>query len=371
MFLKLAYWSGLVGHIRSAVKHDVAAELRSVRGEMEALQKQVAAMQRQLAGNDKRLDALRGDQEKAEAALQQLSEQSAQAQRTSQQARSILRLDDAHHELIGQLETLLDEPSITAHVQHAIAGATLHSDPFPHIVVEQLFPGEFYKLLRKAIPPAVFFGEQDPIKQNLRLPIDFGPALSVRVLNFLDDAVARRAIHPAVIDKFAAPLQQYFEMLFGPELGVRARQLPQSVTGGRVMLRRPGYHLDPHRDPKRTMLTCLLYFAGPKDSEEYGTDIYRVVDDREASYTQTYYPEQQGSRVEMVKRVPFRPNSMLVFLNSSGAHGADIPVDAPATIERYTYQFYIGLSDEVGSLIKDLPPERQALWRSKKELEPA
>ena len=119
------------------------------------------------------------------------------------------------------------------------------------------------------------------------------------------------------------------------------------------------------------MLTCLLYFAGSKDSEEYGTDIFRVFDDREANYTQTYYPEQNGSRVELVKRVPFKPNSMLVFLNSAGAHGATIPDEAPPTLERYSYQFYIGPSpDDIATLIRDLPAERQALWRSKSDAEP-
>src|SRR6185436_10866450 len=223
-----------------------------------------------------------------------------------------------------------------------------------------------YKLLRKAIPPAAFFGDHDPIKQNLRTPIDFGPALSIRVLNFLEEVLARRAIRPAVIQKFYEPLQRHYDALFGPAFRERANQLPQSVSGGRVMLRRPGYHLSAHRDPKRTMLTCLLYFAGSKDSEEYGTDIFRVFDDREANYTQTYYPEQNGSRVELVKRVPFKPNSMLVFLNSAGAHGATIPDEAPPTLERYSYQFYIGPSpDDIATLIRDLPPERQALWRSK------
>ena len=60
------------------------------------------------------------------------------------------------------------------------------------------------------------------------------------------------------------------------------------------------------------------------------------------------------------------PNTMLVFLNSGGAHGAAIPDDAPADLERYTYQFYLGPSPEaLEALVRDLPPERQAMWRSK------
>jgi hypothetical protein len=39
--------------------------------------------------------------------------------------------------------------------------------------------------------------------------------------------------------------------------------------------------------------------------------------------------------------VPFRANTAVSFLNYGGAHGADIPKDAPADLERYAYQFYV------------------------------
>jgi hypothetical protein len=39
--------------------------------------------------------------------------------------------------------------------------------------------------------------------------------------------------------------------------------------------------------------------------------------------------------------VPFKPNSAVAFLNWGGAHGADIPKDAPRDTERYSYQFYV------------------------------
>jgi hypothetical protein len=40
------------------------------------------------------------------------------------------------------------------------------------------------------------------------------------------------------------------------------------------MPRRPGYHLEPHRDPKRSLLTCLLYLARPGDSDAQGTQLF-------------------------------------------------------------------------------------------------
>jgi hypothetical protein len=55
-----------------------------------------------------------------------------------------------------------------------------------------------------------------------------------------------------------------------------------------------------------------------------------------------------------------------VFLNSRGAHGATIPDDAPDTLERYTYQFYVAPENAaLGALIRELPAERRAMWQNR------
>src|SRR5439155_24216024 len=126
---------------------------------------------------------------------------------------------------------------------------------------------------------------------------------------------------------------------FGEAFVTESNTLPQAVSGGLLMLRRPGYFIGPHRDPKRAFITCLFYLAREGDNEAYGTQIFRVLNDREAPYKQTYYPEQDGLKCELVKVVPFKANTMLVCLNSGGAHGAVIPSDEPAGVERYSYQF--------------------------------
>jgi hypothetical protein len=317
-----------------------------VRGDLRRLQQQVNELQ---------------------ATVKTLSDEVARSARRTQQARTVSQLDTSQRQLLEKAEALLDEAGIVAHVRKAVAETRLETDPFPHVVVEKLLPTAMYKLLLKAIPPPVFFSDRDPIKQNLRMPLESGPALTVRVLNFLEEVIARQAIRPAVLDKFHDPLQRHYDTIFGPAFRARATSLPQSVSGGRVMLRRPGYHLSAHRDPKRALLTCLMYFARSSDIEQYGTQIYRVRDDGEAGYVHTYYPEEDGRACELVKMVPYRPNTMLVFLNSSGAHGADIPRDAPPDLERYSYQFYVGPdAPALEGLVNDLPPERRAMWQDKK-----
>jgi len=59
---------------------------------------------------------------------------------------------------------------------------------------------------------------------------------------------------------------------------------------------------------------------------------------------------------------------MLVFLNSTGAHGASIPADAkPATLERYLYQFRLGPTNQaMADLVKCMPDDKRASWEGGK-----
>ena len=280
-----------------------------------------------------------------------------------------MELNEQQRERIADLPDLLNEQHIRAHVTSAINAAELRAEPLEHIVVEQILPPPVYDLPIAAMPPAVFFDDRDPIKRNLVFPIRFGPTLPREVWNTVDSMIARRCIQPAVLDKFHQPLQDHYDTIFGPGFRAQANALPKLSSGGRLMLWRPGYHLNAHRDPKRSMLTCLLYLARPGDDEAHGTQLFRVANDGEASYKQTYYPGEAGGTCELAAEVPFRPNTLLVFLNAHGAHGATIPADAGEDLERYSYQFYVAPENAtLGALIRELPRDRRTMWPNKNKV---
>lgn len=292
-----------------------------------------------------------------------LLERLERAERAAAQARMAVRLNERDRDALGSLDRKLDADAVRRHVSEALARTPIETNPFPHVHLDGLFPEPFYMLLCRTIPPPVFFGDRDPVKQNLRMPIDFAPELTMRVWRFFDEVIAGGVLRPLLFEAFRPALRAHAATVFGEDVADEALALPQEVSGGRLMLRRPGYHLPPHRDPKRAFLTCLLYLPG-KRRMEFGTQIFRVTGDAEAPYTKTYYPEQAGARCTLVKTVPCAPNTALVFLNSHGAHGASIPIDAePAGLERYSYQFYIGPRQEaLDALVARLPEERRRFW---------
>jgi hypothetical protein len=118
--------------------------------------------------------------------------------------------------------------------------------------------------------------------------------------------------------------------------------LPHAATAGRLMLRRPGYHLEPHLDPRRVIVTCLIYFARPDDDPSFGTQLFSVQGLPGVSQSKTFYPREAGYECRLEKTIAFTPNTAVAFLNAgSAAHGATIPDSAPADTRRYAYQFYV------------------------------
>lgn len=262
------------------------------------------------------------------------------------------------------LRRIIESGSLVRHVTEAIASAPLVQDPAPMMTIDRIFPDDVYETLIAAIPPAEAFTVKDRTKANYHAqhPQVAVPDLAQFVWPYLDDDLIPRTIVPAVAKRFAPFVAAYYRELFGPEIGAEVATLPLEPTESRLMLRTRGYHLDPHLDPKRVLLTTLLYFARPGDSEAHGTAFYRVDGAVVRDHATTYYPQQAGHRCEFVQTVPFRRNTAVVFLNTA-AHGADIPATAPKDLERYAMQFYIGPPvDALQSIVRRLPEAQQRAW---------
>jgi hypothetical protein len=212
------------------------------------------------------------------------------------------------------------------------------------------------------IPPVELFENKPMGKQHLDLPFDLAPMFSRRIWRFMCWEIVPKIIAPALITKFREPLDDWISTNWA-DLDPRSVDLHGS--GGRIMLRRRGYRIRPHRDPKWSFITCILQLARPGDSESWGTQMLAVNDDQEATNAAPYWIDEKNCRV--VEDVAFRPNRLLVFLNSVGAHSAHIPADAePETLQRYIYQFRVGPPVETMNKLKALlPEERQSLWAGK------
>jgi hypothetical protein len=283
--------------------------------------------------------------------------------RRQQRALLLAESDRQNADVLRELESRLSIDEIRAHVTDAIDRAGIGNSPMPHMIIEPIFPPDFYALLVRALPPAALFPQRDPIKQDFEIAaLDDAPALTQRVWRYLDEEVVGGVLTPALSGKFHRCTIEHYAETGGRSFGERAASIAHRNFTGRIQLRRPGYLLKPHLDPKRVVITGLLYLARPGDGESFGTQLVGIDRPCVASGMKTFFPDQAGFKTELTYTVPFKPNTLLAFVNSRGAHGAELPPDAPLR-ERYTYQFYIKPDDgALKGLLRELPDDARASW---------
>lgn len=284
----------------------------------------------------------------------------------TEQLMTIQRVDWDRRFDLPRIHKWLDASHIEAHINQAFDAAPLEMDPFPHVVVEKWLPDDVYDRVIDAMPPSIFFAHDRD--QHWNVPFGVAPLYSRQVWAFIANEIVGKMVHNALNRKFTCVIREYVRS-FCPAMPANM-DLTLHPSDGRIMLRRPGYHLEPHRDPKWGFVTGIVYLARQGDNESHGTQLYRVKDDSQAPSSRVYYVPPDNC--EMVKDVPFRANTMLVFLNSVGAHGASIPSDQPKDLERYIYQFRLGPdSKAINRLISLMPPDQAAMWHNAKTVRAA
>lgn len=355
---------------RSASRSEMELDRLRARGDEHRRELQVqlkdlkAQLREQSAGIAEQARQLVALQAQAAAGARELTEAVTALTRRLNVDQRIDARNEADEDWLARLPALLDGAAVGAHIDRAVSAADLRLDPFPHLVVTDILPLPVYELLVAALPGPDVLTTRDRRKVNIKLrSSERLPRLTRRAWTFFETAVVP-VISDLLQQRFAPFVRQRFVDMFGSAVAAQVEQLPQGASVGRLMLRRPGYHLAPHLDPRRVSFTALLYLARPGDPEQMGTDLYSVSSVLRPGKTKTYYPEEDGLTCTLRAQVPFTPNTLLAFLNAGGAHGASMPKTLPRDTTRYAYQFYVGPDlDAFAELLRALPAETQRAWQ--------
>ena len=149
--------------------------------------------------------------------------------------------------------------------------------PFPHLMIDRLLPAAAFDVLLEAIPPEEFFDGEDPRHRDLKGPARSPlPPFSKAIWSSLSRDVVAGVLGPALAERFRPFAADSLGVSVGEEFVDEALALPLETRGLRIMLRRPGWELPPHLDPRDQFMTTLLYLARPDEPEQYGTQLFRV-----------------------------------------------------------------------------------------------
>ena len=236
--------------------------------------------------------------------VEALDKKQAMLDRTLGQLAEARRVDAKQGEAIAALDERLQLEELEGAVRSAVDLATVDSDPFPHVVVTDVFPTSFYDLLLEAIPAERFWVPGRAGRQNWSVGENVAPLRSEMVWDFVN-RIAERVFVPALLEKFEADVKSFYRHAFGPGAADALNHAGYEVSDKRLMLRRAGYHIAPHVDPFRAMLTVLVYLARPGDAEAYGTTLCRVEHEFRIGHEGIFYPEAEGISCDSVRRVPY------------------------------------------------------------------
>ena len=289
----------------------------------EKLREDQKAMTRQLRTIARQLEQLEQTMKRQEQVLSAVPSMQAELQ----QCVTSLKMDARHGDRLPALRASLEQGDrLIAHARAAVARTPLHLEPFPHVIIDNLLPEDACDELIGALPASVFF-KRNVKRHQLQVPFTFAPAYSRLVWDIFFDTVVTRTLVPAVTEKFRPALDEFVRTNW-PQMGSMADAgITLRVANSRLMLRRPGYVIKPHRDPRWAFLTCLVYLPRPTDADAYGTQLYRLRHEPEVTHSSPLWVEQ--AECDLVQDVPAKRNTALIFLNSVGANGASIPSDAP------------------------------------------
>ena len=285
------------------------------------------------------LDAIAGLQEHQHAIRAELAELSRLTQRTY-----VALIDREPFD-----ERALDRAAVAAHIRQRVISAPMRADPFPHLVISELFPADFYQQLHRAIPAPTFWRHAGYQRDNWHIEEDTASRLSETTWRFMHREIATKLLMPLLLERFAEEIATYWRNTCDLDAAKLAGHY--RCDEGRLLLRRPGYELEPHLDPPNAMLTVLIYLAEPGAPDTHGTDLY-ASDPLPAQRVGIMYPARHGIRTERATTVPFRANTALVFVTPQSVHGAKLPSGIDERFERVSYQFLASLDDEARRLVR-------------------
>jgi hypothetical protein len=216
-----------------------------------------------------------------------------------------------------------------AHLTYKAANAPLALYPFPHIYVRDVFPEDFYRELRRHLPPPASLRSLTELGR-----VGAGYPAGRSVLQLTRDDIGRldepyrsfwmKTGEWLVAGGFGLTMLQKFGALL-------AQRFPNPgaidfYNEALVIRDETKYALGPHTDSPSKVLSCLFYLPADDSRAHLGTSMYVPKDPSLTSTgAEAYHP---FDRFKRLATMPYVPNTLFAFMKTPVAfHGVEPIVD--------------------------------------------
>lgn len=132
-----------------------------------------------------------------------------------------------------------------------------------------------------------------------------------------------------------------------------------------------GYQLPPHTDVPQKLITCLIYCADDDESPDMGTSLFKLKKGFRADREKYHWYD--FSQFDEIKRIPYKPNTALLFSPSNTSFHGVVESNSPKIRKVLQYQVTTGeyrhqkiSLNENANLLKNELRERAVNYRKSK-----
>lgn len=217
---------------------------------------------------------------------------------------------------------------VLQHVLEQVAAAKVVEDPFPYVVVDQIFPADYYEEMLANFPTAESLR---PLGETGRVARG---AYQERLTVLFNDEEFSRMTAPqqAFWRDFASwmytdPFLQFFLFKFQRHLEPRIQKIVAaegrlSMKGDALLVNdQTNYAISPHTDAPHRLVSFLFYLPRDDSMRDLGTTVYRPKD---PNFTCWGGPHHPFALFEPVRTLDFLPNRLVAFPKTERSfHGVE------------------------------------------------
>lgn len=218
--------------------------------------------------------------------------------------------------------------SVLHHVLQRLAQAEVCNAPFPHCVIDRIFPDDYYQEMLARFPAS---DNMRPLSETGRVGKDnyrerlvtlfsdedfarLSPEQAAFWREFSEWLYSDTLLH-AFVDKFQPALEPRLQKVIAAEGGLKVRGDALLVND------QTHYGIGPHTDAPHRLVTFLFYMARDASMRELGTSLYRP---RDPSFSCWGGPHHPREGFESAGLVEYLPNRLLAFPKTQHSfHGVE------------------------------------------------
>jgi hypothetical protein len=241
-------------------------------------------------------------------------------------------------------------PDCEAYIRERFKNSEVRTDPFPHLVIENILPPGVYDEMKRNTPPAWYcdilwklqllkkLKSRKILREQLHFALgennrsSFGLGKKEVIWQRYKGIIA--LIDQLTIDSFGPWIDRYLHAL--QDHGI-LKGKPSLVPGQAIFCHRStGWDISPHVHNLSQLIQTMIYFPLPGSTEDQGTIMYRLRG-RPAVEPSTLETTMQFATefIEPTTQIPYRANSMISWLNTPVSVHASSRVSKPN--RRYTF----------------------------------